>query len=134
MGPRGSMDLRGLASATIIFGDETSFGLALALQNNSDLSEERHFVFEVSDPQESAVVLHMLGLNAVTLVARQPQDAHLEEISTVIRQFARSTSMFVLSGRVQSIQHVSRMLKTLGVKSRHVRTKAYWAPGKTGLD
>jgi len=40
----------------------------------------------------------------------------------------------VLTGKAQSIQYVSRALKIAGVGSSRIKAKAYWAPGKTGLD
>ena len=40
----------------------------------------------------------------------------------------------VLSGKASSIQAVTRRLRALGVARRSIHAKAYWAPGKTGLD
>tara|TARA_R110002124_G_scaffold63777_9_gene174628 strand:- start:1464 stop:1817 length:354 start_codon:yes stop_codon:yes gene_type:complete len=36
--------------------------------------------------------------------------------------------------QASSIQQMSRALKTAGVGSARVKAKAYWTPGKTGLD
>ena len=41
---------------------------------------------------------------------------------------------FVLTGQAQSIQRISRALKAAGVGSARILAKAYWAPGKAGLD
>jgi NADPH-dependent ferric siderophore reductase len=47
---------------------------------------------------------------------------------------AASGAHFVLTGKASSIQHAGRVLKAVGVASSRVKTKAYWAPGKIGLD
>lgn len=47
---------------------------------------------------------------------------------------AAKGAQLVLTGKASSIQRVSRALKAAGVASSRMRTKAYWAPGKTGLD
>ncbi|UVH59448.1 hypothetical protein NWF24_08585 [Variovorax paradoxus] len=43
---------------------------------------------------------------------------------------------YVLTAKAASIQQVSRALKAQGVEARRIKAKAkaYWAPGKTGLD
>lgn len=41
---------------------------------------------------------------------------------------------FILTGKAQTIQRVRADLKKLGVPPRQIMTKAYWAPGKVGLD
>jgi NADPH-dependent ferric siderophore reductase len=133
-GPRGSLELVSLASPTVLFGDETSFALAVALERNAEPSVERRFIFEVNDRRESAAVLGALGLEATIVVERRPDDAHLHQVSHAIRGFVQPTSTFVLSGKASSIQHVSRTLKANGIETRRLRAKAYWAPGKVGLD
>jgi NADPH-dependent ferric siderophore reductase len=52
----------------------------------------------------------------------------------VIESFITDPTHFILSGKAQSIQFVSRALKERGIPPRRLRTKAYWAPGKKGLD
>src|SRR5262249_38408166 len=80
-GPRGSLELVSLASPIILIGDETSFGLAAALERNGEPSAERRFIFEVNNRQESASVLYRLGLAATIFIERRPHDTHLHEIS-----------------------------------------------------
>lgn len=133
-GPRPSIELTGLASPTILFGDETSFALALALERNIAPDIARRFVFEVNDQQESASVLKGLGLAATAVVERRRDDAHLHDVSEAILGHVQPTSMFVLSGKASSIQHVNRTLRAHRIEARRFRAKAYWAPGKVGLD
>ena len=129
--PRASLDMSELKSPTVLFGDETSFGLALALQRSG---KDGHFIFEVNDGDESASVLDELGLPAL-LVTRLPDETHLHRVSEAILAFGQSPeSSFVVTGKASSIQHVSRVLKTQGVDKSRLRAKVYWATGKTGLD
>ena len=69
-----------------------------------------------------------------TLVERVAGEAHLGAVATQTSSLAAGGAHFVLTGKAQSIQHVSRALKTAGVGSSRIKAKAYWAPGKTGLD
>jgi NADPH-dependent ferric siderophore reductase len=40
----------------------------------------------------------------------------------------------VLTGRALAVQQLRQHLKTLNIDRSRVMTKAYWAPGKMGLD
>ena len=79
-------------------------------------------------------VLEAIGLGDATLVERVAGEAHLGAVAAEISSRAAAGAHFVLTGKAQSIQHVSRALKTAGVGSSRIKAKAYWAPGKTGLD
>ena len=122
-GPRRSLDVAGLASPAL-FGDETSFALAASL-----VGPTGRFVFEVESIDECRPVLEALGLAGATLVERQPDDAHLESVETALEG-----ANFILTGRAGAIQHLSRTLKARGIPSSAIRAKAYWSPGKRGLD
>jgi NADPH-dependent ferric siderophore reductase len=132
-GPRSSLELADIAAPTILFGDETSFALAAALERDKP-SSERRFVFEVTDREESASVLDGLDLRQAILVQRRSNDAHLQEISDIVLALTQSTTIFILSGKASSIQHLRRTLKASGIEARRLRTKVYWALGKVGLD
>lgn len=132
-GPHASIDLENLPASTLLFGDETSLGLAIALERSGDAAARRHYVFEVNDRDESAGILHRFGLQA-TLFQRQPDDGHSDELIRAILPFAGVDSAFVLSGKAASIQRLSRALKATNVTSRRIRAKVYWTPGMSGLD
>ena len=133
-GPRRSLDLSSLESPVVLFGDETSFGLAAAFRECPQAHGAIHVLFEVSDLAESRPVLEAIGLGQATLLGRIADDAHLAAVETEMLRFAASAAQFVLTGKASSIQRVSRALKAAGVASSRVKTKAYWAPGKIGLD
>lgn len=117
----------------MLFGDETSFGLAAALRECPPGAGAIH-VFEASDVAESRPVLEAIGLGQATLIERIADDAHLAAAEAEVLRLAASGAHFVLTGKASSIQRVSRALKADRIVSSRVKTKAYWAPGKTGLD
>ncbi len=132
-GPRHSLDLSGLKSPMVLFGDETSFGLAAALRDSPQADGAVH-VFEASDVAESRQVLEAIGLGQATLIERIAADTHLSAAEGEVLLLAASGAHFVLTGKAASIQRVSWALKAVGVASSRVKTKAYWAHGKIGLD
>ena len=134
-GPRSSVDLARLRRPGVVFGDETSFGLAASLQATADGTRDAAFVFEVTSPAASRAVLDRLGISA-TVVAREPGDAHLAAVEeTLVRAFAsRQATHGVLTGKATSIQRLYKALRSAGVPAAQVRNRAYWAPGKRGLD
>lgn len=117
----------------VLFGDETSFGLAVALRDGP-LADGAIHVFEVSDVAAARPVLDVVGLGQATLIERITDDVHLGDAEAELLRFAATDARFVLTGKASSIQRVSRALKAADVISSRVKAKAYWAPGKVGLD
>jgi ferric-chelate reductase (NADPH) len=78
----------------------------------------------------------VLGIPNATLLERAEDDAHLNEAETLIARIAakRAPEQFIFSGNARSIQHLTRILKRGGISSSRLKVKAYWSPGKTGLD
>ncbi|MBO4227293.1 SIP domain-containing protein [Bradyrhizobium neotropicale] len=132
-GPRRSLDLSGLESPVVLFGDETSFGLAVALRDSPQAGGATH-VFEASDVAESRAALEAIGLGQAMLIERTADDAHLAAAEAEMLRLAARGAHFVLTGKASSIQRIGRALKAVGIVSSRVKTKAYWAQGKTGLD
>lgn len=132
-GPRRSLDLADLEAPVILFGDETSFGLAAALRDNLQAGGALH-IFETTDVVESRQVLDAVNLREARLVARSAGDDHLTTVEAELLRLAANGAQFVLTGKASSIQRVSRALKAAGVASARIKAKAYWSPGKTGLD
>ncbi|AQR75071.1 siderophore-interacting protein [Sphingomonas sp. LM7] len=132
-GPRASLDTSRVDGPLAIFGDETSIGLAHALVH-SDRTAPVVGSFEVGNVDACRTVMSKLALDGFSLIAREAGDAHLVEIEARLAPLAASGSAFVLSGKAGTIQRVRQTLKQLGVPSNRILSKAYWAPGKTGLD
>ena len=131
-GPRRSLKLGEGSGPVVLFGDETSLGVAWSLR--ADGKREVLPVFEVSQRAEVAPVLRELGLEG-TDVERQPGEAHLPEVHERLRAALERTpgAQLVMTGRAQAIQTVKAHFKTAGA-SPSGKNKAYWAPGKKGLD
>lgn len=135
-GPRGSLDLGALEHPGLLFGDETSFGLAHALRFTAHGGAGVEVLLEVTAPRAAEEALGVLGVVGARLVERREGDAHLQLVEERLAELAREAALrgAVLSGKASSIQAVSRRLRALGVERRKIRAKAYWAPGKSGLD
>ncbi len=139
MGPRRSLDLGGIERSTVFVGDETSIGLAMALCDTPLGGLDTHFILEVGDAAETRAVLDALGrgmLRNATLVEREEGDEHLVEVEATLARYAAADAyrQYVFSGRAPAIQRLTRALKRLGTKPSQTLVKAYWAPGKVGLD
>jgi NADPH-dependent ferric siderophore reductase len=135
-GPRGSLDLNAVERPAVLFGDETSFGLAHALRYTPTGADGVHLLLEVTAPDQARAALASIGVSGAQLVTRQPADAHLADVelaATQLFQTLRPRS-WVLSGKAPSIARVSKRLRQLDIPRSQIRTKAYWAPGKVGLD
>lgn len=129
VGPQRS--LRRSARPTVLFGDETSYGLAIALA--AAAPEPLVSIFEVGSDTHAKLVGD-LGITA-TCIVRTASDGHIGDVATALAAAMRADarSELVLSGRAQSIQLVRDRLRALGVTSRPAN-KAYWSVGKSGLD
>jgi NADPH-dependent ferric siderophore reductase len=132
-GPRASIEARSSPGPIAVFGDETSIGLAAALSLEHGAGRVRAF-FEVDDTQAAGKVLEALRLRHVTLFERRPGDAHLDQMETVLPSLTAAGSFFVLSGKAATVQRLRRSLKQTSAPTARVAVKAYWAPGKVGLD
>jgi ferric-chelate reductase (NADPH) len=136
VGPRASIDLNALARPALLVGDETSFALAHALRSTRRGTAAAHLLFEVNAKQLSERVLQQLGISDAEVIERTPDESHLRELEAlaVAKLSAASVQGCVLSGKAATIQRLNKRLRAVGLASRQVRTRAYWAPGKVGLD
>ena len=134
VGPQRSI-ARAPTRPAIVFGDETSLGVAHAL-GHAGPAAPLTCVLEVGAPAALASALEALGLDdAAVLIERRTADAHLAAVATelVAAQRAQPNAELIFTGRGASIQTLRARLRELGVVARGP-TKAYWADGKTGLD
>lgn len=132
-GPRASLDVAGLTGPLAVFGDETSLGLAHALASQRRDGALSCF-FEVGDVDNAKPVVARLGLPDGALLARTSDDAHLAAMAASLTRLAATGATFILTGRAVAIQELRRALKHHGIAPARVAAKAYWAPGKVGLD
>lgn len=136
LGPRGSLALSSLSGPVVLFGDETSFGVAASLVGARGASDGLSFVFECSQPDEARSVLSDLGIAGFEVVARREARAHVAAVEGGIRAaLARHPgSHLVLTGHAQMIQSLRASLKASPAPHAGQKVKAYWADGKRGLD
>jgi NADPH-dependent ferric siderophore reductase len=132
-GPRASVDVRHAIGSLAVFGDETSIGVAYALARQ-DRSRSFACYFETGDMVSVEQVVAQLGISNATLFARRGDDAQFEEMEATLPALAATGVSFVLTGKAGTIQRLRQSLKLQAVPTRRIVTKAYWAPGKAGLD
>jgi NADPH-dependent ferric siderophore reductase len=112
-------------------GDETSVGLSAAAER-SGAHQTFHHVIEADD--DISPVFARLGLGWAETHQRDARGNHLADIESRLISHANEGAKFVLTGRAASIQRLNRTLRAAGVPPTLIRTKAYWAEGKVGLD
>jgi ferric-chelate reductase (NADPH) len=105
-GPRGSVDLHGLSGPVVFVGDESSVGLACALQT---VTREVRHVFEATDPAELSAVLTGLGFGDTVAVVPRGDDRELliEEACHAAEESVGSFDL-VLSGDAASVHALRR--------------------------
>jgi NADPH-dependent ferric siderophore reductase len=131
-GPRRSLDVRHIAGPIVFCGDETAIGLAHALIHENP-SRRVTCHFEVDDLADGRAAAAGLGIGAATTFsARQPGEGHLAALEESLAE--AGNAHFVLAGKVGTVQRLRQTLRQRGVTSARILPKAYWAPGKAGLD
>jgi NADPH-dependent ferric siderophore reductase len=133
-GPRGSLEVESLTGPLAVFGDETSMGLAHAIAAVQDRARPFTCAFEVGEIESAGLVVARLGLPDAALFARTGDQAHLEAMVDTLAPLVATGASFVLTGRAGAIQRLRQGLKLHGVPPGRIATKAYWTPGKVGLD
>jgi ferric-chelate reductase (NADPH) len=136
LGLQESLDLMELAQPAVFFGDETSLAAAKTLQSHLAPGRATRCIFEVSSARDCQMVADRLGLRDAAFHLRQTDDAHIPLVAREIdRAMADSaTSHLVLTGNGRSIQAIRASLRAGRSGAIDFHVKAYWAPGKTGLE
>lgn len=126
-GPRASLALTELDPAkSLLIGDETALSLAAGWRPAAVL-------LEASAPTAVDIAAHALRL-PVQVIGRAPGDAHWPHLVAQALAALGTATRVVIAGRAATVQHVLRQLKVHGIAASRIRTKAYWADGKAGLD
>lgn len=132
LGPRHSLNVRKPDGAIAFFGDETSLGLAYALSREGRKSCSYHF--EVREAGSVRQLVEQWGLDDVSVVGRTTGESHLDTFTAALPTLASQGMSFILTGKAQTIQRLKAGLTGHDVHPRRALSKAYWAPGKAGLD
>ena len=93
-------------------------------------------ILEVSDRAQIRTAMERLGMHEATLVQRAADESHLAElVDAIAAAIARTpAATLALAGRAQTIQALRRSLNARAIRPVATLAKAYWAPGKVGLD
>lgn len=133
--PRGKKMYDSSVSKYIFFGDETSLGLAYALQ--AVVKQEHQsiqFYFELD--KENIYLPELLGIKSSYVFENKVSFTDEELISNILFKNSLHTEMdnkcFVLTGNAKSVQTIRNVLKRENAKGR-ILAQAYWAEGKQGL-
>jgi len=132
-GPRSSVDPRPASGPFAVFGDETSIGLGYALSGRYP-TRSAALHFELGDTEAGKHVLKHLDLSDVALFEKRADDAHVEQMAAALPSLVAAGASFVFAGKAATVQRLRQSLKQLDVTTPRITTKAYWAPGKVGLD
>lgn len=120
----------------LFFGDETSLAAAQALHFCCKDALRIRFILEVTAPREVKIAAAKLGLEDVTLFEKDHTGTYLEKIVTRLVEdaFELGAPQWVFTGQARSIQSIRKRLRAAGIESSSSKVKAYWSPGKTGMD
>jgi ferric-chelate reductase (NADPH) len=116
-----------------LFGDETAFGLGLALQNAATADVRPRFLFEVCDLEESRRALESIGLRDASLIKRENGGEHLAEVASRLSGAADELHQIALTGNARSIQRIKKSMAMRAERVPRFAVKPYWSPGKTGM-
>ncbi len=135
MRPKDSLDFTTLKRPTLFFGDETSLAAAQAFSRSGrDTGNDRVFL-EVSSSAEAQIVSSRLELRPAMLFEKRSK-SHMAEVaaSMAASAFALNSPQWVFTGQARSIQTLRKQLRVLGCDTSGSKVRAYWSPGKTGMD
>jgi NADPH-dependent ferric siderophore reductase len=132
-GPRGSLAFAKMKASgpIVLFGDETSLGVGASLR--ALRGKAAQLVFEATSAPAVSAVVDRLELADTAVLARTSDDAHLREVAARIVEAATKDATIVLTGNAKSIIAIRQHLREAKVDAA-IKSKAYWAEGRTGLD
>jgi ferric-chelate reductase (NADPH) len=132
LGPRKSIELSRLTVPVVFVGDESSVGLACALRT---LNSHVIYVFEAADPDGLRKVLSELTFGDDTdVVAKTPDRSELLGHARRAADASGAAYELVVTGDAGTVHTLRRDSRQWQQRPRRVVGKAYWAPGRTGLD
>jgi hypothetical protein len=115
----------------VLVGDETSLGVGRALQ---ELGSANSVLLEASDVAATEAAAEAIGISDVAVFGRSPGDTHLEALWMAIQARTPTRTALVLTGKAPTIKALRALARRDGVSYGAEKNKAYWAPGKRGLD
>ncbi|WP_126973803.1 siderophore-interacting protein [Gynurincola endophyticus] len=130
--PRGIGWYRETVPAYILWGDETSLGLAYSYHSRFvQQGNAFHYYFELNEENREAPA--HLGLSNYTVFKKGTvfnNPALLNELP--VWGFPENETTYVVTGNVKAVQTIRKVIKTMDKKGR-ILSKGFWLEGKTGL-
>lgn len=132
--PRGHKQYNSSVNTQLIFGDETSLGLACAFQPVVK-SNQHQFQFYFELDEENKNVPQLLGLENYTVFPKNGtfKNKQLIEQLPIFKTDGWQSGNYVLTGNAKSIQTFRNVLRDKDIQSKSILTQPYWAEGKIGL-
>lgn len=130
--PRGHKYYYQSVAKYVIFGDETSLGLASSFFSSFRQNRQQfEFYFELDDDNKD--VPRQLGLQNCTVFSKNGSFYDSEWIAglPLLQSADWQDACFVLTGNVKSVQTFRKVLK--GYTTAKVYAQGYWLKGKKGL-
>ena len=117
----------------VFFGDETSFGTAIAMRQTTQGYNGAEFIFEVGSEGDARAALSRFGLTHATFLSRSADDGHLDALERSVLEASHKAAHVILTGKATSIQRLNKALRSAGLSGRQLTNVPYWSPGKKGL-
>lgn len=126
LGPQRSLEL--MPGSVLLVGDETSVAVAASIE--ADRAGQVHTLIQTDVADDVRAAAASVGLRQVGVVARGDHQTTADVIAAKVSE-APDTAV-VLTGCSELVVAVRGLLRAVGIGN--VKTKAYWIPGKVGLD
>ena len=127
LGPQRSLDLP--ATPMIVVGDETSIGVAASFASARPAGVQA--VLHCASPDAARLAAASVGLERTHIVGGDSGAREVIEAVVAARDEAPTAKVF-LTGGSDLLVEVRAALRKRGIDD--ITSKAYWVPGKTGLD
>lgn len=125
-GPQRSLTLG--AGPVVLVGDETSVAVAAAFAN--ERPGQVYAVIQSEAAQDVLAAAGSVGLEPIEVAPRGDTGATVAIVQKRLRVWPNA--VVAVTGGSELVVAVRAALRSEGVKN--IKTKAYWIPGKTGLD
>ncbi len=136
MGPGGKIAYLDDREHHFIFGDETSLGLLLSIQEEANRKGHRHFgLAELEEKHKDWPALLGVSAEVVPKSFEHPAAPAWDKLESMEDEFWAQwqEAAFYLTGRAKSIQAVRKVLIAHGISMKQIKTEPYWAERKKGL-
>ncbi len=134
IGPGGRLAYRNEFATHLVFGDETSIGLANCIADECK-RQHHHFVglLEFAPEHIPWQIDQNHDMTIVRSSMETPGKRALEILESWERIYSNDNVCVYLTGRAKSIQGLRNYLLKKGVPRKHIQVEPYWAEGKKGL-